>query len=89
MSFISISKVNDTDKNCRRANGVSRNGSNVTKSTIQHHPLRPAYLSSLGPEQLLEREDLTNNQLNSLLRSTIDAKITAAYPDRGQEIVTI
>ena len=88
MSFISISKVNDTDKNCRRANGVSRNGSNVTKSTIQHHPLRPADLS-LGPEQLLERADLTNNQLNSLLRSTEDAKITKADPDKGQEIVTI
>ena len=84
---ISLSKENGTDKNCRRANGVSRNGSNVTKSTTQYNFLRPADISTRGPEQLPERPATTNNHMNSLLRSTEDAKITAADPDIGQENV--
>ena len=79
MSFISVSKVGNIDDYCRRANGVSHN--------TQHHLLRPADISTLGPEPSPERAASTNNNLDSLLRSTEDGKITAADPGIGQEIV--
>ena len=69
---------------------MSRNGSNVTKNTAQHHLLRPAYISTIGPEpqqNTSEKAATTSNHMDSLLGSSEETKITAADPDIAQEII--